>query len=206
MTPIDSPLPERLALGEAEREVGGLVSRAQSGDRGAFEQLYRLHVARIHALCLRLSGDRERAEELTQDSFVRAWERLGQFEGRSTFGTWLYRLTINLTIENQRSELRKRQRLVPYAEVTSDRENTSESAAYAELATTREAAAPRPDRGIDLERAIAGLPSGARLVFVLHDVEGYRHREIADLTGLAEGTTKAQLHRARRLLREALLR
>jgi RNA polymerase sigma-70 factor (ECF subfamily) len=165
-----------------------LVRQAQDGDRTAFERLYREHVGRVYALCLRLASDPARAEELTQDAFVSAWRKLGSFRGDAAFSSWLHRIAINTIFMAGRSERRRRSRID---------EVDPRSA---------ETAGPRATPGlkIDLERAIAALPPGARSVFVLHDIEGYRHAEIAELTGLAVGTLKAQLHRARRLLREKL--
>jgi|ERR1041384_2171238 RNA polymerase sigma-70 factor (ECF subfamily) len=167
-----------------------LIRRAQQGDREAFEALYRAHVGRVYALCLRLTADVAQAEERTQDAFVRAWERVGTFRGESAFSSWLYRLTVNEVLLGRRSEHRRELRVV---------------------ATPDPAALERPAErnagtGLDLERAMAALPAGAREVFVLHDVEGYRHEEIARMIGVAVGTSKAQLFRARRLLREALSR
>jgi len=171
------------------REIEALVARAQRGDVAAFEEIYRRHVGRVHALCLRLTGEDGQAEALTQDVFVRAWRKLPLFAGRSAIGTWLHRLTVNLFIQGQRAEARRTQRVVAVEDLTPwDRARPD---------------AP-PGLAMDLESAVAGLPPGARLVFVLHDVEGYRHEEIAALTGVSVGTSKAQLHRARRLLREAL--
>jgi RNA polymerase sigma-70 factor, ECF subfamily len=166
-----------------------LIPRAQAGDIAAFEQLYRDNADRIFALCLRLSGDAARAEELTQDVFVRAWQKLATFRGDSAFSTWLHRLAVNLVLGARRSEGRRLARVVP-AEVIDD-----------------EIAAPvrtLPGEKLDLERAIAALPEAARTVFVMHEVEGYGHEEIGRLTGRAEGTCKALLHRARKLLRESL--
>jgi RNA polymerase sigma-70 factor, ECF subfamily len=174
---------------DTERTVDLTVRRAQQGDAAAFEQLYREHVGRVFGLCLRLSGDRARAEELTQDVFVRAWEKLGTFQGRSAFGTWLHRLAANLVLGDRRSETVRVHRVFGTAEP--EKFETP-------------GRAPDPGAAMDLERAIATLPPGARNVFVLHDVEGYRHEEIAAMQGSAVGTSKAQLHRARRLLREAL--
>lgn len=175
----------------AERVPEPAVRRAQQGDTAAFEELYRAHVGRVYALCLRISGDRGRAEELTQDVFVRAWEKLGTFQGKSAFGTWLHRLAVNLVLGERRSEAVRVHRIF----------GTDQPEQF-----ERPGRAPDPAAGMDLERAIAALPPGARAVFVLHDVEGYRHDEIAEMNGSAVGTSKAQLHRARRLLREALER
>lgn len=170
-------------------DESGLLARARAGDAEAFEAIYRRHAGRVYALCLRMAGDRREAEELTQDVFVRAWQRLGQFRGEAAFGSWLHRLTVNLVLGTWRRRGRRRQRIVAIDEVADLRDPGHR---------------PRPRQAIDLERAIAELPTGARTVFVLYDIEGYRHQEIADATGLAVGTSKAQLHRARRLLREKL--
>jgi RNA polymerase sigma-70 factor (ECF subfamily) len=181
-----------------ETEKGALpdaVARAQGGDVEAFEELYRSHVARVYALCLRMHANREDAEDSTQEVFVRAWQRLRGFEGRSAFSTWLHRLAINVVLDRKRA-LKHR-----LAEIPSSVEESGEGPIARERARS-----PDPAIGVDLERAIAMLPDGARLAFVLHDIEGFRHREIAELTGTAEGTSKAQLHRARQLLRKALNR
>jgi RNA polymerase sigma-70 factor, ECF subfamily len=172
-----------------------LIARARAGDGSAFETLYRAHVGRVYALCLRLEADAERAAELTQDVFVRAWQRLATYRGDAAFGTWLHRLAVNVVVSERRSAWRRGLRLVP------------DGADVDEVAEPdwRSGSEGRLD-AIDLDRAIARLPPGARAVFVLHDVEGYQHAEIAQLAGIAEGTSKAQLFRARRLLREALER
>lgn len=170
---------------DTERER---VRRAQAGELAAFEELYRENVGRVYALCLRLSSDPTLAEELTQDAFVRAWQRLASFRGESAFFTWLYPLVVNLTLSERRSRRRREARVMPMADPSAF-----------------ETAIPaRPEVKLDLARALDRLPPGARAIFVLHDVEGRRHQEIADLTGVATGTSKAQLHRARKLLREAL--
>jgi len=164
------------------------VERAREGDAAAFEKLYRSHVGRVYAVCLRMTADPVRAEEATQEAFVKAWHRLDRFEGRSAFSSWLHRLAVNVVLDAKRAE--KRRAGEPWPE---EGEETSLRVEPGE-----------PGVRLDLERAIRRLPSGARTAFVLHDVEGYRHREIAEMTGRAEGTWKAQLHRARKLLREAL--
>ena len=165
------------------------VAQAAAGDPDAFEAVYRQHVGRVFALCLRMAGDRRDAEELTQDVFVRAWERLPGFRGESTLGTWLHRLAVNVVLEKTRGDLRRTRRV----------ETTDDVAALAPPAVVGS-----PEDRMDLEQAIATLPPGARTVFVLHEIEGYRHDEIARLTGTAVGTLRAQLHRARQLLMEAL--
>lgn len=167
------------------------VQRAQQGDDEAFAALYHAHVGRVHALCLRLAGDAQVAGELTQDVFVRAWEALPSFRGESAFGSWLHRLAMNVFLGSRRSSGRRERRVF-----------STDEPALLEKPVER----LQPGTRLDLEQAIAGLPEGARVVFVLHDVEGYQHGEIAQMTGIAVGTSKAQLFRARRLLREALVR
>jgi RNA polymerase sigma-70 factor (ECF subfamily) len=176
----------RVAM-SADAPPPDVIRRAQAGDAGAFRALYEAHVGRVHALCLRLSGDRREAEELTQDVFVRVWERLETFRGDSAFSTWLHRLAVNAVLTARRSAARRHRR------VRTD-------------ATAPDAPGASRDVGtiMDLERAIAGLPEGCRSVFVLYDVEGWRHDEIAAELRIAVGTCKAHLFRARRLLREAL--
>lgn len=172
------------------------VARAAAGDRSAFERLYRLHVNRVFSLCARMVADRQRAEELTQDVFVRAWEKLHLFRGESSFATWLHRLTVNLVLNARKSEGRSKARF---------EENDEESGGIDALPGV--VGMPlAPGDLLDLEKAIERLPAGARRVFVLHDVEGYKHEEIAEMLGVTSGATKAQLHRARLLLREALNR
>jgi RNA polymerase sigma factor (sigma-70 family) len=177
----------RLALSEDE-----LVGRARRGDVDAFEQLYRVHSGRVFALCLRLAADQVEARELVQDVFVRAWEALPRFRADASLTTWLHRIAVNAMLERRRGEKRRTSRV----SLVDDEEDGDLPGA----------AVPAPDVGatIDLERAIASLPPGVRRAFVLHDVEGYTHEEIATMTGLASGTLRAQLHRARQLLIRAL--
>jgi RNA polymerase sigma-70 factor (ECF subfamily) len=167
------------------------VVLAAAGDRQAFERLYRGHVNRVFALCVRMLGDRALAEELTQDVFVRAWQKLALFRGDSAFGTWLHRLAVNVVLNARKSEGRQRQRFE-----SNDDDDRDEFPVAGP--------APTPGLAMDLEAAIAQLPPGARRVFVLHDVEGYKHEEIAVMLDITSGGSKAQLHRARLLLREAL--
>ncbi|MFL5640205.1 MAG: RNA polymerase sigma factor [Gemmatimonadaceae bacterium] len=182
------PLPS--TFGEDKSATLECVRRAQTGDVDAFEILYREHSARIFALCLRLkAGDKVDATELMQDVFIRAWRRLATFRGDSAFASWLHRLAVNTMLENARSERRREARVLPMDD------------------TSRLAGAARSsgiDLKMDMEEAVASLPRGARLAFVLHDVEGYQHQEIAEQLGVSVGTVKAQLHRARRLLRQKL--
>jgi RNA polymerase sigma-70 factor (ECF subfamily) len=166
-----------------------LVRRAQARDTAAFESLYREHVGRVHAICLRMTADTRRAEELTQKAFLTVWEKLPHFRGESAFGSWLHRVAVNTVLTDFRAEHRRMQRVF----------GTENPADY----ETARAALPAGTR-LDLEQAIAALPPAARAVFVLHDVEGWQHDEIAAQLGVATGTSKAQLHRARKLLQEAL--
>lgn len=167
-----------------------LIGRAQNGDVDAFELIYNEHSGRVYALCLRLmAGDQAAAAELMQDVFIRAWKHLGKFRGESAFSSWLHRLAVNAMLETARGDKRRIARVLPM-------EDTSQIGAFA--------AEDSPELRMDLESAIARLPTGARMAFVLHDIEGYQHQEIAEQLGIAVGTVKAQLHRAHKLLIKAL--
>lgn len=178
---VDDPIPD--------------VALAASGDRRAFERLYRAHVDRVFSICVRMSGSRVRGEELTQDVFVRVWEKLPLFRGESAFSTWLHRVAVNVALNDRKVQGRERARVV-------EPDDHEQDAGAAAGSVPAEPVAER----LDLEAAIAQLPPGARKVFVLHDVEGFTHEEIAEEMGVTPGGTKSQLHRARMLLREALLR
>lgn len=181
------PLQSNWSGDEANR---ALIGRAQNGDVDAFELIYNEHSGRVYALCLRLmGGEQTAATELMQDVFVRAWKNLGKFRGESAFSSWLHRLTVNAMLENARGDKRRQARVLPM-------EDTSQIGAFAP--------GDSPELRIDLERAIAKLPPGARTAFVLHDIEGFQHQEIAEQLGVAVGTVKAQLHRAHKLLIQAL--
>lgn len=171
--------------------AGAVVARAQEGDADAFEQLYHMHAPRVFALALRLTGERRRAEELVQDAFVQAWQQLRSFRGESAFGSWLHRLTVNVFLLETRTTRRREQR-VRTVELPEVHERVGRDADH--------------ESRMDLETAISALPKGARTALVLHDIEGYRHEEIARLLGVATGTVKAQLHRARQLLMRRLER
>lgn len=163
------------------------AARAAAGDVQAFERLYHLHLPRIHGLVRRMTGGQE-AEDITQDVFVRAWRKLGTFRGEAGFGTWLYRLAVNVVVERRRTEASRRTRFPEQPDATED------------LSVRPNA----PDARMDFEFALLRLPPGAREIFVLHDVEGYKHGEIAQLLDISVGTSKAQLHRARMMLRRHL--
>ncbi len=171
-------------IGQADAEAAD-AALAASGDASAFERLYRLHVARIHSLARRMTSAAD-ADELTQDVFVRAWEKLSTFRGESAFGTWLYRLAVNVILGKRAAMGRSRERIQGGDELL-------------ERSPSR---AATPELTVDFESAIERLPEGAKRVFVLHDVEGYKHKEIAEMLGVTSGTSKAQLHRARMALRQ----
>jgi RNA polymerase sigma-70 factor, ECF subfamily len=164
---------------------GALVQRACAGDVRAFERLYREHSGRVYGLCLRMTRDAATAEDCTQETFINAWRALARFETRSSFATWLHRIAVNVA-------LAKRRRVSPAVELEEDELIESDWTLETPLEVN------------EIESAIGGLPDGARDVLVLHAIYGYSHGEAAEMLGVAEGTCKAQLHRARRLLRERL--
>jgi RNA polymerase sigma-70 factor, ECF subfamily len=171
---------------DAAAEPTELIAAAAGGDLAAFERLYRQFAPRVYGLCLRLTGQREAAEDCTQDSFVAAWRSLAGFEKRSRFSTWLHRIAVHSVLARRRG-LRVEYEVAEPAQGLPD------------VADPGGDAPP-----LDLERAIAGLPEGARHVLVLVGIYGFSHAEAAHTLGVAEGTCKAQLHRARALLAAAL--
>ena len=174
------------------------IQRARLGDRTAFECLYRLHSRRVYALCLGMVGNSAEAEDLTQEAFLRLLSKIHTFRGESAFSTWLHRLTVNIVL----MRLRKKSPPMVSIEATPDQEG--------------ETAWPTIDFGapdlllegsidrINLRRCIERLPVGYRKIFVLHDVQGYEHHEIAEILGRSVGVSKSQLHKARTRLRELL--
>jgi RNA polymerase sigma-70 factor (ECF subfamily) len=170
-----------------------LARRCQQGDAAAFEELYRAHAGRLYNLMFRMAGSAQDAEDLLQDVFLHAHRKLASFRGDSSLGTWLYRLAVNHCLDVLRGRGTKMQR----ATDSIDAEDADEPAA----------AMPRVPTAIsrlDLERAIAKLPEGCRAAFVLHDVEGFEHHEVASLLGVSQGTSKSQVHKARMKLRALL--
>jgi RNA polymerase sigma-70 factor (ECF subfamily) len=168
-----------------------LVARCRTGDVDAFEVLYRRHASRIYALACRMSGSPEAGEDLLQEIFLQAFRKIGSFKGDAAIGTWLYRLALNHCLDFVRS----RQSKVGTATQALDGDSAFEPRAPRETPIAR----------IDLERALERLPPGCREAFVLHDVEGYDHKEVAEMLGLAEGTSKSQVFKARMKLRALLL-
>lgn len=190
MTYVDRvAAPYAFVVTEAPDEEADVIRRAQERDTRAFERLYRAHVPRVYGVCMRMTANTTRAEELTQKTFLTVWQKLPLFRGESAFTSWLHRVAVNTVLADLRAEQRRTQRVF-----------TTEDPAVFETPPNPPPAGTR----MDLEQAIAGLPPQARAVFVLHDVEGWQHGEIAEQLGVAIGTTKAQLHRARKLLQEAL--
>ena len=182
-----------MSLAEAEKTQPNdleLAQQSAEGDSDAFEQLYKRHFRRVYSLCLRMLGNATQAEDLTQEVFINLYNKIGSFRGESAFTTWLHRMTVNQVLmyfrkRSTKSELTTEEGETPI-QIVRGTENPNQM--------------PVIDR-ISLERAIEQLPPGYRAVFVLHDIEGYEHGEIADMLGFAEGTSKSQLHKARLKLR-----
>ena|SRR3981189_4037 len=179
--------------GEAE-----IIQRVREGDPTAFECLYRSHCKRVYAVCLRMVGNTTEAEDLTQEAFLLLFRKIHTFRGESAFSTWLHRLVVNTVL------MHLRKKSLPAVSMETgpapDGEATSSSV---EIATSDLLLEGSIDR-INLGRCVAQLPAGSRAIFVLHDFQGYQHREIAEMLGRSEGVSKSQLHRARKRLRELL--
>ena len=167
-----------------------LAKRCRNGDAGAFEELYRQHAGRLYNLAFRMAGSAQEAEDLLQEVFLHAYRKLGSFRGDSSLGTWLYRLGMNQCLDH----LRGRHAKMKQATESLDDDAASEPAAPMP-------ATPIAVNRLDLERAIGRLPEGCRAAFLLHDVEGFEHHEVATILGISEGTSKSQVHKARMKLR-----
>lgn len=178
-------------LSEAEA-----IERAKLGDAEAFEALYNLHKRRVYSLCLRMTANTAAAEDLTQEAFLQLFRKIGTFRGESAFSTWLHRMSVNVVL----MQLRKKGLPVVSLEETME---TEEDAPRKELGADDPRLAGSVDR-MQLQRSIASLPPGYRMIFLLHDVEGYEHNEIAQMVGCSIGNSKSQLHKARMKLREIL--
>lgn len=163
------------------------IAQAQQSDGRAFERLYRLHIGKVYGLCLRMTGNVSEAEDCAQDAFIQAWNKLDRFRGDSAFSTWLHRIAVNTVLGRMRKAKREQDRITAVAE------NSPEPIVTGDGGELR-----------DLSAAIDRLPKGARHVFVLHAVYGYSHDETGEMLGIAAGTSKAQLHRAKRLLAQQL--
>jgi RNA polymerase sigma-70 factor, ECF subfamily len=173
-----------------------LIERAKQGDAEAFEALYHLHKRRVYSLCLRMTANTAAAEDLTQEAFLQLFRKIGTFRGESAFSTWLHRMAVNVVL----MQLRKKGLPVVPLDDTMD---TEEEAPKKELGALDPSLAGSIDR-LQLQRAVEDLPPGYRSIFVLHDVEGYEHNEIAEIVGCSVGNSKSQLHKARLKLRELL--
>lgn len=168
-----------------EQRLKGLIDAAKSGDRAAYQQIYQQHIGQVFALCFRLTGDKDHAEEAAQEVFIQVWQKLQNFKGDSKFSTWLHSVTSNVTISYLRRQKQWWQKML----------NIEDSPAQ-----------DMPSEGlsqeIDLDEYIVRLPERARIVFVLYAIEGYRHEEIAERMNIAVGSCKAQFHRAKQLMKE----
>lgn len=183
-----------LAPGMTEAEA---IERTKQGDVQCFELLYGLHKRRVYSLCLRMVGKVELAEDLTQDAFLQLFRKISTFRGDSAFSTWLHRLTVNIVL------MHLRKKGLPEVSLDETLEPTEEGAPRIEIPSLDGVLTGSIDR-IVLERAIADLAPGYRVIFVLHDVEGYEHNEIAEMLGCSVGNSKSQLHKARLKLRSVL--
>jgi RNA polymerase sigma-70 factor, ECF subfamily len=170
-----------------------LIERCRKGDLGAFEELYRTHAGRLYSVALRLVGNPADAEDLLQEIFLAAHRKLDTFRGESSLGTWLYRLATNLCLDHLRSRTGRSRHVT---------DSIDDEPGLFDVATS--SLAEQTVTKMDLERALARLPEGCRSAFVLHDVEGLEHREVAEILGVAEGTSKSQVHKARLKLRKML--
>ena len=182
----------------SEMNEAEAIRLAQRGDAGAFERIYRLHNRRVYALCLRMVGNPAEAEDLAQDAFLQLFRKIATFRGESAFSTWLHRMTVNVVL----MKLRKKKLPETSLEETIDPEDES-SAPRRELGGPDLLLTGSIDR-VHLERAVEQLPPGYRQIFLLHDVQGFEHNEIAKLMDCSIGNSKSQLHKARMRLRELL--
>jgi len=173
------------------------IEQAKVGDPYAFEQLYGLHKRRVYSLCLRMTGNTAEAEDLTQEAFLQLYRKIGTFRGESAFSTWLHRLSVNVVL------MHLRKKGLPEVSLEETLEPQQEDGPKKDIGVRDNVLAGSIDR-VNLERAIENLPPGYRIIFVLHDIEGYEHNEIAEMMGCSIGNSKSQLHKARMKLRDLL--
>ena len=183
-----------IASGLSEAEA---IERAKRGDTQSFEGLYSLHKRRVYSLCLRMTGNTAEAEDLTQEAFLQLYRKISTFRGESAFSTWLHRLTVNVVL------MHLRKKGLPSVSLEETLEPQQEDGPRKDIGARDNVLAGSIDR-LNLERAIESLPPGYRIIFVLHDVEGYEHNEIAEMMGCSIGNSKSQLHKARLKLRDLL--
>jgi RNA polymerase sigma-70 factor (ECF subfamily) len=174
-----------------------VIEKAQAGDVNCFEALYNRHKRRVFSLCLRMTGDYAEAEDFTQEAFLQLYRKIASFRGESAFSTWLHRLSVNVVL------MRFRKKGLPLVSLEQTLEPQHEGESPKEFGTRDDVLHGSIDR-ITLEDAIGGLPPGYRIIFVLHDIEGYEHNEIAEMLGCSIGNSKSQLHKARMKLRTLL--
>ena len=174
----------------ATKREWDLIKAVQGGDKKAYNQLYQQYIGQVYGLCYRLTGEKMLAEDATQEVFIQLWRKIDNFKGDSKFSTWLHTVTSNITISYMRKQKSWLQKMF----------NIEDSVAINAVGGLPEA--QESSSAVDLESYVARLPDRARIVFVLHAIEGYRHHEIAAMTNMAVGTSKAQFHRAKQLLKE----
>ena len=189
LTAIPSDYSQSMVVAQKpdKSEEARWIKRAKQRDASAFERLYRLHVDRVYGLCLRMTGSRSEADDCVQEAFIQAWNKLEKFRGDSAFSTWLHRIAVNAVLGRMRKSKREQDRIQSAAEVSTSPASIGDSGHLR-----------------DLSEAVDRLPEGARHVFVLNAVYGYSHEESGNMLGIAVGTSKAQLHRAKRLLKQQL--
>ena len=189
LTVMDSVYSQSMVVARkpAKSEEAAWIKQAKRSDTRAFEKLYRMHVDRVYGLCLRMTGNRSEADDCTQEAFIQAWNKLDRFRGDSAFSTWLHRIAVNAVLGRMRKSKREQDRIQAATEVSTSPASVNDSGHLR-----------------DLSEAVDRLPEGARHVFVLNAVYGYSHEEAGSMLGIAVGTSKAQLHRARRLLQQQL--
>lgn len=172
---------------DVQTDERALIGQAQRSDTRAFEALYRLHIEKVYGICLRMTGNVSEAEDCAQEAFIQAWNQLKKFRGDSAFSTWLHRIAVNSVLGRMRKSKREQDRIVAVGEMDRPTLETGDSGEMR-----------------DLSEAVDRLPEGARNVFVLHAIYGYSHEEAGEMLGIAAGTSKAQLHRAKLLLAQQL--
>lgn len=191
--PVTTPK-KMMPSGMPEAEA---IVRAQQGDGQCFESLYGLHKRRVYSLCLRMTGNTAEAEDLTQEAFLQLYRKIATFRGESAFSTWLHRLAVNVVL------MHLRKKGLPEVSLQETLEPTEEDGPKKDFGALDPKLAGSIDR-VNLERAVESLPPGYRIIFVLHDIEGYEHNEIAEMMGCSIGNSKSQLHKARMKLRDLL--
>jgi RNA polymerase sigma-70 factor (ECF subfamily) len=188
----------KIASSTTEMTESEVISKAQAGDMSCFEMLYNRHKRRVFSLCLRMTGNYAEAEDFTQEAFLQLYRKIASFRGESAFSTWLHRLSVNIVL------MRFRKKAISEVSLQETLESQHEDGPSREFGKTDDYLSGSADR-LTLEWAIRELPPGYRMIFVLHDVEGYEHNEIAEMLGCSTGNSKSQLHKARMKLRSLLV-